>query len=373
MNQFATEPSKPSRAPRLTTLPHLRGFEVVRNVDAGTYLEAFLVSAVASMLVIRLYLKMTGFPQVGGGGVHIAHMLWGGLLMMVAVIMLVAYLGKRMKRLASIIGGIGFGAFIDELGKFITSDNNYFYRPTTGIIYVIFIGLFLVFRWIDRRRRLSRQELLVNAADMVQEVILDGASSDEIGRALKMLQESDSRTELADAIRAVVLSAECAQEVPPSLAARCTAFGRRTYDRLIGHRRVQALILLAFTGNAFIGLIVTCAILISEGPSGLLAPDERSLFTIGQTIASAVVSILTVVGTFWLPRSRINAYRWYKRSVLTTIFFVQVFLFVDDQFAALGGLAANLVLLSALNVMLRAEFAHTEHSVEDSVRDETDV
>ncbi|MGH7908854.1 MAG: hypothetical protein ACRENW_03265, partial [Thermodesulfobacteriota bacterium] len=52
-----------------------------RNFDAGNYLENFLVAAVAAVLVIRLFLKMTGYPQIGGSSLHIAHMLWGGLLM----------------------------------------------------------------------------------------------------------------------------------------------------------------------------------------------------------------------------------------------------------------------------------------------------
>ena len=55
----------------------------------------FLVAGVASILAIRVYLILTGYPQLGGGGLHIAHMLWGGLLMLVALILMLAFLGRR--------------------------------------------------------------------------------------------------------------------------------------------------------------------------------------------------------------------------------------------------------------------------------------
>ena len=45
----------------------------IRNLDAGQLLETFLVSAVAAFLGVRFFLGATGYPRLGGGGLHIAH------------------------------------------------------------------------------------------------------------------------------------------------------------------------------------------------------------------------------------------------------------------------------------------------------------
>ena len=109
-------------------------------------LETFLIAAVATVLIIRTELWLTNYPQLGGHGLHIAHLLYGGVFMAVAIGILLMFLGRGPWRPAGLIGGIGFGFFIDELGKFITEDNNYFYKPAAGVIYVVFITMFLVLR-----------------------------------------------------------------------------------------------------------------------------------------------------------------------------------------------------------------------------------
>src|SRR4029077_2587583 len=70
----------------------------IRNLDAGPLLETFMVSAVAAVLAVRFFLGATGYPQLGGRGLHIAHLLWGGALMLAAVLMLLGYLGHRVRR-----------------------------------------------------------------------------------------------------------------------------------------------------------------------------------------------------------------------------------------------------------------------------------
>jgi hypothetical protein len=332
-------------------------FDFARNVDAGNHFELFLVSAVAAILVIRLYLELTGYPQMGGHGLHIAHMLWGGLLMLAANVLLLGFLGKRVKRTAAVVGGIGFGAFIDELGKFITADNDYFYAPTVGLIYVIFVALFLLFRQIERNRALSREENLVNAADMIKEVILDGAQSDEIARSLTLLERSGARGPLSASIQEAVLSAGRAEPYPPSIPARLTAAGRRAYERLVRWRWFQRAILLLFALEAGTALVLATLVLLGWSVMGFGAEEKRSFATLGLFTGAVLSAALAAVGMVRLVRSALAAYRWFKRSVLVSIFFVQVFLFFEAQLAALGGLAFSLALLSGLNEMLSAEHA----------------
>ena len=97
---------------------------LTRNVAAPQLLESFFIAAVGSFLGIRWFLALTGYPRIGSHGIHIAHMLWGGLLMLVAVMLLLAFLDRSVEHLAAVVAGLGFGTFIDEIGKFVTPDND---------------------------------------------------------------------------------------------------------------------------------------------------------------------------------------------------------------------------------------------------------
>jgi hypothetical protein len=75
-----------------------------RNVRGRDNLEIFLVAAISSLLLLRFLLYLTGYPQVGGGSLHIAHMLWGGLLMLAAITLTISFLGARVQRLSALLG-----------------------------------------------------------------------------------------------------------------------------------------------------------------------------------------------------------------------------------------------------------------------------
>src|SRR3954453_7066819 len=130
--------------------PHVPRF-ALRSADLGRRLDLFLVCAVGSVIGNRVFLIITGYPQLGNGTLHISHAIWGALMMAVAIIFSIAFLAPNNRTFIAFIGGCGFGWFIDELGKFISRDVNYFFKPTIALIYMTFITMYLVFRTIGRR------------------------------------------------------------------------------------------------------------------------------------------------------------------------------------------------------------------------------
>ena len=77
---------------------------------------------------------------------HISHAIWGALMMAIAIIFAISYLPPNDAHVHRVHRRCGFGWFIDELGKFITRDVNYFFQPTIALIYIVFVVMYLVFR-----------------------------------------------------------------------------------------------------------------------------------------------------------------------------------------------------------------------------------
>jgi hypothetical protein len=178
--------------------PVQKYFPFARSYFGEDLLEDFLVAAVASLLLLRLYLSLTGFPQLSFGSLHIAHMLWGGLLMLVGIFMSLGFLSHPAHQWAAVLGGIGFGAFIDELGKFLTQDNNYFFQPAIAIIYVLFVLIYLTIRTIFNRQPLTRPERLANAFELMQQGSINGLNKEEETMILGMIEQCDPNDPLVE-------------------------------------------------------------------------------------------------------------------------------------------------------------------------------
>lgn len=339
----------------------------VRNIDAGGFLEAFFISAVASLLAIRFYLRLTGFPQVGGNGLHIAHLLWGGFGMLVSIILLLSLLGRHAKRLAAVIGGIGFGAFIDELGKFITSNNNYFFQPAIAIIYIVFVVLFLCFRAIERRQDLSQEGYLANAIDLIKEGVLHDLDKRERERALWLLGKAPSGDPIVQTLRELLHEVDQVREAQPGLLLRAIQHARAFYLATLQAAWFSRLIILAF-------VVYAAANLVSVGNTLLLTPhaiprSARSIVEWSDLLASAASSVMVVLGAMRLPVSRIAAYRWFRRAVLISIFLLQFFSFYSQQLAALVGLTRDVILLQVLDFMIGEERTLTREEARRAARE----
>ncbi|MCE5291224.1 MAG: hypothetical protein LLG14_18580 [Nocardiaceae bacterium] len=151
-----------------------RSRQLIRSAYGATAAEAFLIIAIITILATRSYLHLTGYPQIGGGNLHIAHALWGGALMMTSLIIGWLFIGFGVRATAVVLGGIGLGLFLDEVGKFVTKDNDYFYGPSAEIMYILVAGVLVLNRIIRDLRPPSAREFLANAAEIAAQGIVQG-------------------------------------------------------------------------------------------------------------------------------------------------------------------------------------------------------
>ncbi|HDQ45438.1 MAG TPA: hypothetical protein ENN17_08085 [bacterium] len=343
----------------------------IRNLEAGEDLENFLVSAVASILIIRLYLKLTDYPQIGGATLHIAHMLWGGLLMLAALIILIAFLNRSAQRWAAVIGGIGFGTFIDEVGKFVTRENDYFYQPAVALMYITFILIVLGVRAIHHKRIYSKEEYLMNTLRVIEEVALHDLDENEKNRALSYLENTDPEDPLADALRRILTGALLVPTPRPGIPARIKHVFRDLYLKTTRFPGFTVALVVFFLVQLVLKMGHVIALVFFKGLgvdqifdigifSRLAERFDNLTFVEWAEFASSLLSAVFVfLGVIRITRSRLAAFKLFERSVWISIFLTQVFMFYQEQFIALVGLTLNLLILAALRYMIHTEASRT--------------
>jgi len=332
---------------------HIISRPFIRSIDAGGRLEVFLVTAITTILAIRLFLHLTGYPQLGGGRLHIAHVLLG-VFMMVAIVILLAFLDTHSADLAALLGGFGFGAFIDELGKFVTSDNDYFFQPTIALIYIIFILLYLSFRAIvkDDRLSLTPQEKIINVIEMTKDAVIDDLDIQKRRRALGLLDECNPTDPLVGALRDVLKSIDSVPPPDPSLYARAKGQVGNLYARLVQMTWFVKAVIALFALQSLATLSVAIAQVLSKTQQVSLSTFE------GLAVAASVLAaVFVLVGVLRIRRDRLAAYQLFKNAILIQIFLAQVFIFYQDQLLAVSGLAGNILTLAVLRYVISQEKA----------------
>lgn len=321
---------------------------LVRNIEASGHFETFLVSAIAAILAIRGFLHVTGYPRVGGDTLHIAHMLWGGLLMAVATVLLLGWLGGAVRGIAAVIGGVGFGTFIDELGKFVTADNDYFFRPTFSLIYLTFILLYFVFRALHRSE-LAPVEKVANALELTQEAVRHDLDEDEKRRALDLLTQAPAGDPVVAALREALERIDHVRPIRRGIVARTREEARRRYAALVRHR--------LFSRSVIALTIVLAAIsLVSMGAAGLRADaDGVDAVELAELIARGIPAAILLSGLRHLRRSRLATWRTFHRAILFQIVVTRVLTFYVAQLAGLIGLVGDLIVLSVVRTLILQE------------------
>lgn len=326
----------------------------LRDMQGGLLTEVWLVSAVTAVVGIRAYLYATGYPQVGGGKLHIAHMLWGGLLMTIALGMLLLFQSTVWKPIAAVVAGFGFGTFIDELGKFITSDNNYFYKPAAALIYLIFVGLFLLARWIQNQGRLTPRESLANAIDLIGEATRHRFDERSRARAEALLARADPNDPLVGPVRQLLAQVETAPAPAPTRVERHVAAVRERVAAFTAQPWFPRLLTIVFAVWALLSFLAAAelalALVVDLGGAhpGFVKDGIGNLrfVNVADITASAVAALLVARGIIFVRRDEMaEAVRWFERALLVSILLGRVFAFYESQFGAVLGLAIDLLLL----------------------------
>jgi uncharacterized membrane protein len=328
----------------------------MRNADAALLLESFFIAAVVSFLAIRAFLAVTGYPQLGASGIHIAHLLWGGLLMLAALMLLLAYLDRSAQHVAAVVAGLGFGTFVDEIGKFVTADNDYFFRPAVAVIYVTFVATFLTTRTLIGHRTLRPNEALANALALLESTLDRPIEPDDRARIHRLLRQADPESELTVLLRRYVsgLPGIPDTESPIERIRRGLGDAYRAVMANPWSERALVVGVIAYTAFAVIGVLVVT----TEAPAPG-APETSAAATVAQLISTLAGAVLVARGILSLHASHADAYRWLMRGLLVWILITQVFVFYSSQLVGLGGLAVDLVAYGSLRFALAREVSDT--------------
>lgn len=325
-----------------------------RSIEIRSLLDTLFVSAVATDLIIRLQLWATNYPKLGGGKLHIAHLLWGGLAMLIAVVLLLSFLSRGRRHAAAVLGGVGFGFFIDEIGKFVTSDNDYFFKPAAGMIYIIFIGLFLAIRALGWRHRFSPQECLANAMVLLSEAAHRDLTERDRMVVRRLLAHSPDSEPLVKPLTEVLNRLDCKPVPAPGHLVRAGRRLRRWYFSVMEERWFSAVLVAVFVAVA----VVTLVQVGLDARQILDGHQHLHVISVAGLASSLVASGLILIGVSRLRESRMAAYRWFDHALMVQVFFTEVFAFLEHQFGAVFGLLLNVGLLLTLRAMIHAEWHH---------------
>ncbi len=325
-----------------------------RSYALGPQLDTFLVCAASGVILNRTLLIVLGYPQIGSrkpGGIHISHSIYGGFAMMVAATVALAFLAPATRWFVAVVGGLGFGWYVDELGKYV-SNAGYLFKPALALIYVVFILMFLTFRTMASRQ-FTEDDAVVNALESLQAAALGSLDDRQRRDAVLRLDHLGPDTSFAARVRDLLADAPASPMRPPGRIRRARN-GLRSRYTAWSHRRSFTVVIEVFFFLLAVSTLGGVVGLSLDGP-GITRPSEQI-----ATAAAALAGVLVLVGIVRLRKSRLAAFRWFDRALLVWILVVQVYLFHQEQFAAVLGLAVDLFVWAMLRSAIAIEVGREE-------------
>lgn len=330
--------------------------KLVRRFYAERYLLITLISFAFSVSATRFFLEITGYPQIGSSQLHIAHVLWGGILLFAGGLFPLIFANKRAFDLSALFSGIGVGLFIDEVGKFITTSNDYFFPAAAPIIYVFFLITLLVFQLVRNSRPSSLRPTLYHIMEQFEELLegdLSQVERDQMIARLEAALEGSHDPELAQIADDMVAYLESKEAVLVShqfdffegYRNKWLAFENRIFKRngfLIGLRIAWAVSGLLTLAHPMIAILSAQSAIQLSGfwttvlASEILTVTDPSISALFRLIGEAMCGFMLLTAA--LLGGGKNKHRGIMLatvSLLVLLLIVNVFIFYYDQFSSI--------------------------------------
>ena len=325
--------------------------------SAASYLLTSLVAFGITVIAVRLFLQLTGFPQIGNSVLHFAHALWGALLIFIAVLLPLLYANRWAAQASALLSGIGIGLFIDEIGKFITQKNDYFFPPALPLIYGFFLLIVFFYLYFRRSRQIDPRKAMYNALDKFQDILDGDLDLGEAARIEKQLEIGRSSQEHEIQSLARVLSNYLQDEkgglVPSKpgywrrLAYKVDELGQKLGRRF--HRTLISVLLILFSISSV--LVIAAVAFIAFGDIDFTEEAVRASFNSSELsivkstfwlmlilILEVVIGGMVIYATFtWLRGDEQRGQKFAALAMVISLVLLQPLLFYMNQMAALGG------------------------------------
>ena len=344
----------------------LKNRSPIRRQKARNYLLITLVSFALSVSLTRLFLTLTGFPQLGNRELHIAHVLWGGLILFIAALLPLLFTNQWIYTTTAILSGVGVGLFMDEVGKFITQTNDYFYPPAAPIIYAFFLLVVLIYVDISRRKpsdaRTEMYYILQDFDEVLDHDLSEEERKDILAHLDLVLKETSHNdlANLAQTLKDFILNKDI-ELVPdtPSIWKRWRMRMEKFEAVWLTRNRFRAALVGALLGWSLHSLYYPLFILTqSRDPAELntilvgLVSQRLVRSHGGVTWFEIHLGLLTAVGFVLFIAAGLLALDKQRRAInlayvgmLTSLTMVNLLVFYYDQFSAIISAALQLVIL----------------------------
>jgi hypothetical protein len=322
----------------------------VRRDHAENYILTCLVAFAVTVIVTRVYLELAGYPQIGNSVLHIAHVLWGGLLLFVAVLLPLALANRWAIRGSALLGGIGIGLFIDEVGKFITQANDYFFPPALSIIYGFLLLTVFVYLQSRRPHRRDPRKALYHAFEGLQDAFDGDLDAEEAARieaqlAIAKQSDRDEIASLADAISDYLQQEKRHLSVAEPGHWKRTAAWVDTLGRRLGRRMHRAIISVLLI--LWVAFVIGYIAILAQGGANL---DSQVVQWRGPLIViqAMIGGLMIVAALAWLTRNEERGLGLAISGFLLSLVALQTLYFYLSQFSAITATLLQLAFLQIL-------------------------